>query len=42
MELPLYHKRQLERDVPEVEPDIDHEREARIYQEAKHVTEGDL
>ena len=35
-----YHRQQVERDpLGEPEPDIDHERQARIYAEAKHVTE---
>ena len=43
MQLGPYHKRQLEREPAEPEPEIDHEREARIEAEARHVTapEGD-
>ena len=40
MRLSLYQQRQLDRESPEEpEPDYDSEREARIYAEAKHVTE---
>ena len=38
--LGLYHERQLEREPPETEPEIDHEREARIEAEARAVAGG--